>query len=225
MTRLKTLTNGIIRENPVLVLVLGTCPALAVSTQATSALGMGVAATFVLLCSNIVISLLRRVIPDKVRIPCYIVIIASFVTVVQMVLEAYARSLFTALGIYLPLIVVNCIILGRAEMFAGKNPVGTSALDGLGMGIGFTLALMLMASVREVFGSGTWFGMAIPVLDDHSIPILTMAPGGFVVFGCLIALVNKVTKGRATGKKDFGCAGCPAAGGCGQAACGKEASK
>jgi electron transport complex protein RnfE len=216
MSRLKTLTNGLIKENPVLVLVLGTCPTLAVSTQASNAIGMGIAATAVLVLSNIAISLLRNVIPDKVRIPCYIVLIAGFVTVVQMIVQAYAYSLYQALGIYLPLIVVNCIILGRAEMFANKNNVLDSALDGVGMGAGFTLALLAMASIREIFGNGTWFGMAIPVLYDNHISVLTMAPGGFVIFGCLIALVNKISKGTAIKKKEFGCEGCPSAAACGK---------
>lgn len=223
MTKFKILTKGLIRENPVLVLVLGTCPTLAVSTQASNAIGMGLAATFVLVCSNVAISMMRNVIPDKVRIPCYIVLIAGFVTVVQMVMEAYAYSLFTALGIYLPLIVVNCIILGRAEMFAGKNPVADSALDGIGMGLGFTLALFAMASIREIFGSGTWFGMEIPVLVDNNISILTMAPGGFVIFGCLIALVNKITRGKKNVSVSSGCEGCASAAICGKTACEKEA--
>ena len=220
MSRLSSLTRGIIKENPVLVLVLGTCPALAVSTQASNAVGMGIAATVVLLGSNVVISLLRNVIPDKVRIPCYVVLIAGFVTLVQMVLEAYAYSLFQALGIYLPLIVVNCIILGRAEMFANKNTVLNSALDAIGMGIGFTLTLLVMASIREILGDGTWFGMEIAALKNMNISIMTMAPGGFIVFGCLIALVNKISKGKAIKKKDFGCEGCPSA-----ATCGKRAAK
>jgi electron transport complex protein RnfE len=205
-----------LRENPVLVLVLGTCPTLAVSTQASNAVGMGLAATFVLICSNAVISALRNIIPDKVRIPCYIVLIAGFVTVVQMVLEAYAHSLFEALGIYLPLIVVNCIILGRAEMFANKNRVIDSALDGLGMGIGFTLTLLVMASIREVLGSGTWFGIAIPWLSDNGISVLTMAPGGFIVFGCLIALVNKILGRKQSPADESYCAGCPSADTCGR---------
>ena len=222
MSRLKGLTNGLIRENPVLVLVLGTCPALAVSTQASNAIGMGIAATAVLLGSNIAISLLRNIIPNKVRIPCYIVVIAGFVTVVQMVLEAYAYSLFQALGIYLPLIVVNCVILGRAEMFANKNNVLDSTIDGIGMGIGFTLTLLVMASIREVFGNGTWFGLEIPVLVDHNASVLTMAPGGFVIFGCLIALVNRISKGKAIVKKEFGCSICPSAAVCGKTGCEKE---
>ncbi len=210
MTLRENFTKGIIKENPVLVLVLGTCPTLATSTSVSSALGMGAAATIVLLCSNIVISALRKLIPDKVRIPCYIVLIAGFVTMVQMLVKAFAPELDKSLGIYLPLIVVNCIILGRAEMFANKNKVADSAADALGMGAGFTLALLLMATVREVFGNGTWMGMEIPVLADNHISIMTMAPGGFFVFGCLIALVNKIS-GEKNQKKATGCAGCPSA--------------
>ena len=216
MNRLSGLTNGIVKENPVLVLVLGACPALAVSTQASNAVGMGIAATAVLLGSNVFISLLRNIIPDKVRIPCFIVLIAGFVTLAEMVIEAYAYPLYQSLGIFLPLIVVNCIILGRAEMFAKKNKVLDSALDAIGMGLGFTLALLVIATIREVFGSGTWFGLELPWLIDNNISVMTMAPGGFVVFGLLIALVNKVSKGRAIKKKDFGCEGCPSARFCGK---------
>ena len=223
MSKLQTLTNGIIKENPVLVLVLGTCPTLAVSTQASNAFGMGAAATVVLLCSNIFISMLRKAISDKVRIPCYIVLIASFVTIVQMVLNAYAYSVYEALGIYLPLIVVNCIILGRAEAFANKNGVVDSILDAIGMGIGFTLTLFVMASIREIFGNGTWMGYAIPVLADNHISILTMAPGGFFVFGCLIAAVNKWAKYKPK-KTEFGCEGCPSAASCGGKLAAAEAS-
>lgn len=220
-SKLSILTNGIIKENPILVLILGTCPFLAVTTQASNAIGMGVAMTFVLLCSNIVISLLRKVISEKVRIPCYIVVIASFVTLVQMIVKAYARDLNASLGIYLPLIVVNCIILGRAEMFASKNGVFDSALDAIGMGVGYTLAMLVMASIREVLGNGTWYGIEVPVLSDNNISIMTMAPGGFAVFGILIAIVNKVSKGKAIKKKEFGCEGCPSAAACGgnQSAC------
>ena len=206
--------KGIIRENPVLVLLLGTCPTLAVTTSATNAIGMGLAATVVLICSNLVISALRNIIPDKVRIPCYIVLIAGFVTIVEMIMHAFLPSLYDALGIYLSLIVVNCIILGRAEMYASKNKVGDSVIDAVGMGIGFTLALFLMASVREILGSGSWFGLPILVLSSNNISIFTMSPGGFFVFGCLIALVNKLTKGKAIKKKDFSCAACPAAAVC-----------
>ena len=220
--KLSILLAGIIKENPVLVLVLGTCPTLAISTSVTAALGMGLAATAVLLCSNMAISALRKVIPDQVRIPCYIVLIAGFVSVVSMVMEAYAYDLYKSLGVYLALIVVNCIILGRAEMFANKNTVFDSALDAIGMGLGFTLALCAMATIREVFGAGTFCGHPIPWLNDNPISILTMAPGGFCVFGCLIALVNKLTKGRAIKKKDFGCEGCPSAAACGKTSCSKK---
>ncbi len=225
MKTLQHFSKGIIKENPVLVLVLGTCPTLATSTSVLNALGMGAAATIVLFFSNILISALRKVIPDKVRIPCYIVLIAGLVTAVQMLVKAYAPDLDQALGIYLPLIVVNCIILGRAEMFASKNRVFDSALDALGMGVGFTLALFLMATIREVFGNGTFCGMEIPVLADNHISILTMAPGGFFVFGILIAAVNKFGKHKPR-KKDFGCAGCPHSEVCGKGTCpsGKEAA-
>ena len=205
----KILLNGIIKENPVLVLILGICPALAVSTQAGNAVGMGLATTFVLLGSNIAISLLRKSIPDKVRIPCYIVLIAGFTTIVQMVVEAYAYSLYQALGIFLPLIAVNCIVFARAEMFANKNKVLDSAVDAVGMGAGFTLALILIASIREILGSGAWFGFKIPVLAENSIEAFTLAPGGFIAFGLLIALINKVSKGKAINKKDFSCEACP----------------
>ena len=181
---------------------------------------MGLAATAVLICSNMAISALRKIIPDKVRIPCYIVIIAAFVTVVSMLMNAFLPELYDLLGIYLALIVVNCIILGRAEMFAREHTVGESALDGAGMGIGFTLALLVMSSIREIIGSGTWAGIKLPVISDYSIPILTMAPGGFLVFGVLIAVVNKITKGKGVKKKDFGCEGCPSASVCKQSACG-----
>lgn len=223
MSKAQIFLKGLIKENPVLVLILGTCPTLAVSTNVMSALGMGAASTIVLLCSNIVISALRKVIPDKVRIPCYIVLIAGFVTMVQMLVKAFAPALDEALGIYLPLIVVNCIILGRAEMFANKNTVIDSAIDGLGMGIGFTLALFLMATIREVLGSGSWLGFSIPVLADNNISIMTMAPGGFLVFGILIAVINTVTK-KKNPKTEFGCAGCPSAEICGKAK-GQEVEK
>ena len=218
MNKVQNLTKGLIKENPVLVLVLGTCPTLATSTSVTNALGMGAAATIVLLCSNIVISALRKAIPDKVRIPCYIVLIAGFVTMVQMLVKAFAPALDESLGIFLPLIVVNCIILGRAEMFANKNTVVDSAIDAVGMGAGFTLALTMMATIREVFGNGTFLGFEIPVLVDNKISILTMAPGGFFVFGLLIAAVNKWGKHKPK-KKDFGCEGCPNADSCSQKSC------
>jgi len=205
--KLKILTNGILNENPVLRLVLGTCPTLAVTTMASNGIGMGLAATFVLLCSNIVISALRKVIPDQVRIPCYITVIAGFVSVVQMIVKAFLPSLDTALGVYLPLIVVNCIILGRAEMFASKNSIIDSALDGIGMGIGFTLTLTVMGSIREILGSGTWMAGLDGLLsflpacfDIQRLPesvdpftIMTSAPGGFFVFGVLMAAATWLT--------------------------------
>ena len=198
---MSVLTNGLLKENPVLRLVLGTCPTLAVSTMASNGIGMGLAATFVLLCSNVVISALRKVIPDQVRIPCYITLIAGFVSVVQMIVKAYVPDLDKALGVYLPLIVVNCIILGRAEMFANKNTVIDSALDGIGMGLGFTLTLTIMGSIREILGSGTWMsglGSLIPALGSDfairvipesidSFSLMTSAPGGFFMFGVMMA--------------------------------------
>ena len=214
-SKLSILLNGIIKENPVLVLVLGTCPTMAVTSSAINGLGMGIAATAVLIFSNILISALKKVIPDKVRIPCYIVVIAGLVTIVQYLVKAYASDLDKSLGVFLPLIVVNCIILGRAEMFASKNSVVDSALDGMGMGLGFTLALFMMGAIREVLGSGTLLGMSLYSFDP--ISIFKLAPGGFFVFGCLIALVNKLTKGKAIKKKEFSCAGCPSAGICGKA--------
>ena len=211
--KLSILTNGIIKENPVLVLVLGTCPTLATTTSAINGLGMGVAATAVLVFSNLLISLLKSVLPDKGRIPCYIVVIAGLVTVVQMLVQAYANDLYNALGVFLPLIVVNCIILGRAEMFASKNNPIDSVLDGLGMGMGFTLTLFMMGAIRELLGSGSIFGVSVL---STPIAIFGVAPGGFIVFGCLVALVNKITSGKAIKKKEFSCADCPVASICGQ---------
>lgn len=221
-------TKGIIKENPVLRLVLGTCPTLATSVSVTNSIGMGIAATIVLICSNIVISALRKVIPSKIRIPAYIVVIASFVTIVQMLVKAFVPALDDALGVYLPLIVVNCIILGRAEAFAGKNSVFASALDGLGMGIGFTFALIVMATVREILGSGTFldgidsltklFGVTSFTgfhIFSQPIGLMTMAPGGFLVFGLVMALANKVAEGKGKPKAELkGCAACPMAHSC-----------
>lgn len=206
-SKMSIVTNGLIKENPVLRLVLGTCPTLAVTTAVSNALGMGVAATAVLICSNIVISALRKVIPDKVHLPCYITIIATFVTIVQMVVKAFAPDLDTALGVYLPLIVVNCIILGRAEMFACKNTVVDSALDGVGMGIGFTLALTAMATVREILGSGSWLGFTIVPESIDRFTLMTSAPGGFFTFGLLMALVVWIeTKTNNRIERKIGCA-------------------
>ena len=206
-SKFKILTNGILNENPVLRLVLGTCPTLAVTTMAANGIGMGLAATFVLLCSNMVISMLRSVIPGQVRIPCYITVIAGFVSVVQMIVKAFIPALDASLGVFLPLIVVNCIILGRAEMFASKNGIIDSALDGIGMGIGFTITLTIMGSIREILGAGTWMsgldgllpflpeGFKIQVLPAAIDPftIMTSAPGGFFVFGVLMAAATWLT--------------------------------
>ena len=218
--KLMILLRGIILENPVLILVLGTCPTLAISTGVISALSMGIAATLVLIGSNVVISALRKIIPDTVRIPCYIVIIAGFVTLVQMLLEAYLPNIYDMLGVYLALIVVNCIILGRAEMFARKNGVIDSALDGVGMGVGFLLALLFMATIREVLGAGSFAGIAIPFMDAIKIPVLTKAPGGFLVYGLVIALMNKLNAKRGGVKrKSFSCEGCPSAHLCNKTSC------
>ena len=214
MTRWQNFIKGIIKENPVLVLVLGTCPTLAVTTSVINAFGMGIAATVVLLCSNIAISALRNIIPDKVRIPSYIVLIAGFVTIIEMLMHAFVPNLYEALGVFLSLIVVNCIILGRAEMYASKNNVVDSAIDALGMGVGFTIALCAMATIREVLGAASFAGIAIPALEPYKIEVLVKAPGGMMVFGLLIALVFVITSGKAPLKKSFSCAGCPHAGSC-----------
>ena len=210
----QVLVKGILKENPVLVLILGTCPTLATTGTVDGAVGMGLAALAVLVCSNVFISLLRNIIPETMRIPCYIVIIAGFVTIVKLFVQAYLPDLYATLGVYLDLITVNCIILGRAEMFASKNPVVKSALDGIGMGIGFTIALAAMATVREVFGSASFAGIAIPFLQNYKIEFLTKAPGGLLVYGLLIALVYIITKGKAPLKKSFSCEGCPNASTC-----------
>jgi len=211
---LTLILKGLLFENPVFVLVLGTCPTLATTTSVIGAVSMGIAAMAVLICSNVVISLMRKIIPDTVRIPCYIVIIAGFVTIVQMLMHAFLPALYELLGIYLALITVNCIILGRAEMFANKNSVGKSALDGLGMGLGFTVALFLMATVREVLGNASFAGIEIPFLSQFKIAFFTQAPGGFFVFGVLIAVVTILTKGKAPFRKSFSCEGCPSAATC-----------
>lgn len=203
--------KGIVKENPVLVMLLGMCPTLAVTTQAVNGLGMGAATTFVLLGSNIVVSLLRNVIPDKVRIPSFIVIIASFVTLIGFLLEGFAPSLYDSLGIYLTLITVNCIIFGRAEMFASKNKVLPSIMDALGMGIGFTAALFVMGSIREIIGSGKWFGMEIPWLDSNPMLIFIMPAGGFFTLGIIIATVNKIANRKPPMELGCGnsCENCP----------------
>ena len=192
-SKLSILTNGIIKENPVLVLLLGTCPFLATSSSLINALGMGLSATAVLICSNIVISMLRKVIPDKVRIPCYIVVIAGFVTLVQFVLQAYAPEINKALGVFIPLIVVNCIILGRAEAFANKNTVIDSLFDGIGIGLGFTLSLTTLGLVREILGSGSAFGYVL-LPETTNLLLFVLPPGAFITLGFLSALFNKFVK-------------------------------
>ncbi len=211
----KEFTKGLVLENPVLRLVLGTCPTLATSTSVESAIGMGLAATAVLVCSNIVISAMRKVIPSKVRIPAYIVIIAGFVTLVQMLVKAFLPQIDEMLGVYLPLIVVNCIILGRAEAFASKNTVLYSAIDGVGMGVGFTAALLLMGGIRELLGAGSIAGFTVIPEAIPPMTIFVLAPGGFFVFGILIALANKVAESNGKPKAELkGCSACPMASTC-----------
>ncbi len=232
-SKLAILTKGIIKENPNLVLLLGTCPTLAVTSSAFNGMGMGIAATFVLICSNIVISLLSKIIPDKVRIPCFIVVIAGFVTLVQFIVQAFAEPLYDSLGVFLPLIVVNCIILGRAEMFASKNNAIDSALDGIGMGIGFTIALTAIGAVREIIGNGTIFSgfflgsdelvakltINIPFICEHPVLIVALAPGGFFIYACAIAVVNKILQSKGKTPREFGCQGCALASMCTQEKC------
>ena len=208
----KIFTNGIFKENPVLILLLGCCSVLAVSVTVSGALGMGVALTFVLVCSNVVISLLRKIIPDKVRIPCFIVVIATFVTLVQMAVEAYLPELNKSLGVFLALIVVNCIVLGRAEMFASKHGVGDSFLDGLGMGVGYTIVILGIALIRELVGNGTILDKRI-IPEGYQIGIISQTPGGFMMFGFGIALLVYLLNRK--GKKfdprigcDGACANC-----------------
>ncbi len=193
MNRLKILFNGILKENPIFVLLIGMCPTLATTTSAINGLGMGLSTTFVLICSNIVIAALKNFIPDKVRIPAFIVIIASFVTIVQLSMEAYVPALYASLGIYIPLIVVNCLILARAEAFANKNTVFDSMFDGIGMGLGFTLALTILGGVREMLGSGSLFDFKF-IGDNDGILIFVLAPGAFITLGYLIALINYLSK-------------------------------
>ena len=194
MSNWKTFTKGLIKENPILVLLLGCCPTLATTTSAINGMSMGLAKTFVLIMSNLVISLLKNFIPDKVRIPCFIVVIASFVTVVQLVMQAYVPDIYETLGLFIPLIVVNCIVLGRAEAFASKNPVWPSILDGAGMGLGFTFALTVLGSIREILGSGSIFNWRFLPEDANTILVFVLAPGAFIALGYLIAIVNRLKK-------------------------------
>ena len=189
----KTFTKGLVKENPILVLLLGCCPTLATTTSAVNGMSMGLATTFVLIMSNLVISLLKGFIPDKVRIPCFIVVIASFVTIVQLVMQAYVPDIYETLGLFIPLIVVNCIVLGRAEAFASKNPVFPSLLDGLGMGLGFTLALTLLGCIRELLGNGTIFALRI-LPETANMLLFILPPGAFICLGLVIAIVNKFKK-------------------------------
>ncbi len=216
-SNLHEFTKGIIKENPTLVTLLGMCPTLAVTTMAENGLGMGLATTFVLVCSNAVISLLKNVIPKAVRLPSFIVIIAGFVTLIEFLMKGYLPELYDSLGLFLSLITVNCIILGRAEAFASKNKLIPSILDGLGMGLGFTLALFLMGSVREILGTGQWMGINLHLPSPMTIFI--MPAGGFFALGCIIALVNKLAK--RTPPEKIGCAECPNAALCG-GECGKD---
>ena len=190
---LQTFTKGLVKENPILVLLLGCCPTLATTTSAINGMSMGLATTFVLIMSNLVISLLKGFIPDKVRIPCFIVVIASFVTIVQLVMQAYVPDIYETLGLFIPLIVVNCIVLGRAEAFASKNPVWPSILDGTGMGLGFTFALTILGCIRELLGSGTMFGLRI-LPETANILLFILPPGAFICLGFLIAIVNQFRK-------------------------------
>lgn len=192
MSQMKNFTKGFIKDNPVFVLLLGLCPTLAVTSTAINGMGMGLATTFVLVMSNLVVSLVKNGIPDKVRIPSFIVIIASFVTIVELTMQAYVPALFESLGIFIPLIVVNCIVLGRAEAFASKNNVGSSMIDGLGMGLGFTFALTLLGSVREILGSGALFGFKF--IEGDGILVFILSPGAFIVLGYLIAVMNRFKK-------------------------------
>ena len=219
---LERLYNGVIKENPTLVLMLGMCPTLAVSTRAVNGIGMGLSTTAVLILSNLVISLLRKVIPDQVRLPAYIVIVASLVTVTELLMEAYVPAVFAALGIYIPLIVVNCIILGRAEAYANKNTPGLAVMDGLGMGIGFTVALTLAGLVREVLGNGTAFGAQVFPESWEPIAVFVQPPGAFLVIALFIAILNAANiKTRQRKLVEGGCDGCCA--NCTESCDGKEA--
>lgn len=193
MNNFKVLMNGIIKENPTFVLLLGMCPTLGTTSSALNGMSMGLATTFVLICSNVVISLIKNLIPDAVRIPAFIVVIASFVTALQMIMQAFAPDIYSSLGLFIPLIVVNCIILGRAEAFASKNPVVPSFFDGLGMGLGFTIALTILGAVREILGTGKVFGTTL-WSEDYGMLMFVLAPGAFIVLGYLIAIVNKIRK-------------------------------
>ena len=193
MNNFKVLMNGIIKENPTFVLLLGMCPTLGTTSSALNGMSMGLATTFVLVCSNVVISLIKNLIPDMVRIPAFIVVIASFVTALQVCMQAFVPDIYATLGLFIPLIVVNCIILGRAEAFASKNGVVPSFFDGVGMGLGFTIALTVLGAVREILGTGKIFGLEVWP-EDYGMLMFVLAPGAFIVLGYLIAIVNKLKK-------------------------------
>lgn len=196
MSNLKVLINGIVKENPTFVLMLGMCPTLGTTSSAINGMSMGLATTFVLICSNTVISSIKRIVPDMVRIPSFIVVIASFVTLLQMVMQAYTPALYTTLGLFIPLIVVNCIVLGRAEAFASKNGPVASFFDGLGIGLGFTFALTLLGAVRELLGTGKIFGLGL-IPEDYGMLLFVLAPGAFIALGYLIAAFNKIKSSKA----------------------------
>lgn len=214
--------NGIVKENPAFILMLGMCPTLAVTTSAINGLGMGLSSLVVLAISNVVISLLRKVIPDEVRLPAFIVVVASFVTVVELLMEAYLESLYASLGIYIPLIVVNCIILGRAEAYASKNPPLLSLFDGLGMGLGFTIALVIVGSIRELLGAGSIFGFSLPG-NFEPIAFFVRAPGAFLVLAVVVAIMNAVGIKNRANKVVEGCDGCCAS--CASSGCDKKEGK
>ena len=196
MSNLKVLINGLVKENPTFVLMLGMCPTLGTTSSAINGMSMGLATTFVLICSNTVISSIKRIVPDMVRIPSFIVVIASFVTLLQMVMQAYTPALYTTLGLFIPLIVVNCIVLGRAEAFASKNGPVASFFDGLGIGLGFTFALTLLGAVRELLGTGKIFGLGL-IPEDYGMLLFVLAPGAFIALGYLIAAFNKIKSSKA----------------------------
>lgn len=218
---LERIKNGLLTENPVFVLMLGMCPTLAVTTSAINGFGMGVSSLVVLAVSNLVISLLRKIIPDEVRLPAFIVVVASFVTVVELLMEAYIPSLYAALGIYIPLIVVNCIILGRAEAYASKNPPIVSLFDGIGMGLGFTVALTIIGAIRELLGNGSIFGLEIPGYEPMAF--FVRAPGAFLVLAVLVAIMNAVGIKNRANKMTEGCDGCCAS--CASSGCDKKEAK
>ena len=215
--KLSIFTKGLVKENPVLILLLGTCPTLAITTMAMNGLGMGAATTFVLFFSNMTIALIKNIVPEKVRIPCYIIVIAALVTILQLLLQAYIPSLYDALGLYLPLITVNCIILGRAEAYANRASVLDAGLDGLGMGVGFTLALTVIGSIREILGAGTWMGITLTANLFDPMVIFLLPPGGFLIFGVVVAMVKRLTYSynrhhadKIAMRESFGCESCPA---------------